>query len=254
MHYLALATDYDGTLAENGKVATKVLDALQRLAHTGRKLILVTGRELEDLMFTFPAFEIFDKVVAENGALLYSPRPPTERPLAAAPPSDFVATLRARGVEPISCGRIIVATWQPHEQTVLAVIRELGLELEVIFNKGAVMVLPSGVNKASGLDVALSELGIDHELVVGVGDGENDHSLLAACGLGVAVANAVPALRERADLVTSGARGDGIIELCERLLASDTGDVKLEPATGSARRAETKHQGHRSARAPRWPS
>jgi len=251
MHYLALATDYDGTLAEGGKVQPKVLAALRRLADTGRKLILVTGRELDELMLTFPAFEIFDAIVAENGALLYSPRPPCERALAAPPPPRFVEMLRERGVAPISYGRIIVATWQPHEQTVLAVIRELGLELEVIFNKGAVMVLPSGVNKASGLAVALAELDIDPDLVVGVGDGENDHSLLAACGLGVAVANAVPALRERAEIVTQGARGDGILEICERLIASDTVELASAIAVEPAHRAETKHQGHRSARAPR---
>jgi hydroxymethylpyrimidine pyrophosphatase-like HAD family hydrolase len=229
MHYLALATDYDGTLAEDGKVGEDVLGALQRLRRTGRKLVLVTGRELDELMRVFPAFEVFDKIVAENGALLYSPRPPTERPLAEAPPPEFAAALRARGVAPLSCGRIIVATWQPHEQAVLAVIREQGLELEVIFNKGAVMVLPSGVNKASGLDAALEELGIARERVVGAGDAENDHSLLAACGLGVAVANAVPALKRRASLVTAGARGQGIIELCDKLVANDCADVVVRP-------------------------
>ena len=48
-------------------------------------------------------------------------------------------------------GRCIVATWEPHERHVLETIRDLGLELQVIFNKGAVMVLPSGINKATGL-------------------------------------------------------------------------------------------------------
>jgi hydroxymethylpyrimidine pyrophosphatase-like HAD family hydrolase len=225
MHYLALATDYDGTLAEDGRVRGEVLQALARLRDTGRKLVLVTGRELDELISVFPRIDVFDRVVAENGALLYTPKPPVERPLAPPPPPEFAATLRLRGVTPISCGRIIVATWQPHEQTVLTVIREQGLELEVIFNKGAVMVLPSGVNKATGLAAALEELGIEADHVVGAGDAENDHSLLAACGLGVAVANAVPALKKRADLVTSGARGDGIIELCDQLIANDCADV-----------------------------
>ncbi|MBC7052099.1 HAD family phosphatase, partial [Salmonella enterica subsp. enterica serovar Enteritidis] len=169
---------------------------------SGRKLVLVTGRELDELIAVFPAIDVFDKVVAENGALLYTPKPPVVRLLASPPPPEFAASLRLRGVTPLSCGRIIVATWQPHEQTVLSVIREQGLELEVIFNKGAGMVLPSGVNKATGLAAALAELGVEPDHVVGVGDAENDHSLLAACGLGVAVANAVPALKKRADLVT----------------------------------------------------
>lgn len=217
----ALATDYDGTLAEEGKVRGEVLAALRRLKRAGRKLLLVTGRELEDLMRVFPEVGVFDTVVAENGALLYTPSPPREKPLAQAPPAKFVATLRERGVSPISCGRIIVATWQPHENVVLDTIRELGLELEVIFNKGAVMVLPSGVNKATGLRAALQAFGIDPKQVVGVGDAENDHSLLGACGVGAAVANAVPALKERADIVLSRARGDGVRELIDRVLEND---------------------------------
>ena len=60
----------------------------------------------------------------------------------------------------MSTGRVIVATWEPHETIVLETIRDLGLELQVIFNKGAVMVLPAGVNKATGLAAALEQLGL----------------------------------------------------------------------------------------------
>lgn len=221
MRYRAIATDYDGTLAEDGKVRADVLEALYEWKRSRRKLLLVTGRELEDLMQTFPDLDVFDEVVAENGALLFHPRPPRERPLAKPPPAEFVETLRARGVTPISSGRIIVATWQPHESVVLEVIREMGLELEVIFNKGAVMVLPSGVNKGTGLRAALAEMSLASEEVIGVGDAENDHSLLDACGYGVAVANAVPALKKRARLTTRCPRGEGVAELIERVLRND---------------------------------
>jgi hydroxymethylpyrimidine pyrophosphatase-like HAD family hydrolase len=222
-HYRVLATDYDGTLAEDGVVSANTIAALQRARASGRSLVLVTGRELDDLLRTFPAADLFDIVVAENGALLYTPKPapPRERPLTAPPPASFAKTLAARGVEPLSCGRIIVATREPHEQVVLETIREMGLELEVIFNKGAVMVLPSGVDKASGLVAALAELGGSADGTVGVGDAENDLSLLGACGLGVAVANAVPALKERADLVTRQPRGAGVVELIDQMLMND---------------------------------
>lgn len=225
--YAAIATDYDGTLADDGKVSPDTLAALRRAREAGRKLLLVTGRELDDLMTTFTELDVFDAVIAENGALLYTPCPhPRERPLATPPPPEFERTLLERGVGPISCGRIIVATWEPHQQVVLETIRELGLELELIFNKGAVMVLPSGVNKASGLLAALAELDVDPSRVVGVGDGENDHSLLAASGLGVAVANAVPALKKRADLVTLLPRGAGVVEVVDRMLADDLAQAR----------------------------
>lgn len=221
MRYFALATDYDGTLATEGTVAPSTLAALTRLKQSGRKLILVTGREYDDLVRVFPQHDLFDRLVLENGALLVRSDTHERRPLAAPPPPAFAARLRAAGVAPLSVGEVIVATWEPHEQTVLDTIRDLGLELQVIFNKGAVMVLPSGVNKATGLAHALVDLELSPHNVVAVGDAENDHALLNACECGVAVANALPMLKQHADWVTHGARGAGVEELIAALLADD---------------------------------
>ncbi|MDO8945124.1 MAG: HAD-IIB family hydrolase, partial [Desulfobacterales bacterium] len=191
MRYLVLATDYDGTLAHHGLVSEPTLAALERLKHSGRKLILVTGRELEDLLRVFPQAGLFDRIVAENGALLYRPATGEEKTLGEPPPPAFVRRLRELGVGPLSTGRVIVATWTPFETAVLETIRELGLELQVIFNKGAVMVLPSGVNKATGLAAALKELALSPAVVVGIGDAENDHAFLQLCACAVAVENAL---------------------------------------------------------------
>ncbi|TKK90199.1 HAD-IIB family hydrolase [Herbidospora galbida] len=223
MRFQALACDYDGTIATDGRVDDATVDALDRLARSGRRLILVTGRELDDLIDLFPRLDLFDRVVAENGALLYRPGEQERVPLAEPPKAEFVDMLRERGVEPLSVGAGMVATWQPHEGTVLDVIRELGLELQVVFNKGAVMVLPAGVNKATGLDVALAELGLSAHSVVGVGDAENDHAFLAACECAVAVAGAVPSLRESCDLVT-----EDVVELARLIVDDDLADVALD--------------------------
>ena len=109
--------------------------ALARFKQTGRRLILVTGRDLPDLKRVFPELELFDRVVAENGALIYDPATNEERPLAAAPPSLFVEKLKERNV-PLSVGRSIVATWEPNEATVLEVIRELGLTMRFSVRAG----------------------------------------------------------------------------------------------------------------------
>ncbi|TIX43185.1 MAG: HAD-IIB family hydrolase, partial [Mesorhizobium sp.] len=210
MYFIALATDYDGTLAHDGIVTKKTLSALEQLKKTGRKLILVTGRELPDLKRVFPELALFDKVVAENGALVYTPASEEERTISPSPSADLVAGLKKRGVKPLSVGRSIVATWEPHQATVLDVIKKLGLELEIIFNKGAVMILPSGINKATGLAAALGDLRLSPRNAVGVGDAENDHAFLQACGCSVAVDNALPAVKNTADLVTRGARGKGV--------------------------------------------
>jgi HAD superfamily hydrolase (TIGR01484 family) len=217
---LALVSDYDGTLAEGGRVSSSTRQALVALRESGRRLLLVTGRELPDLFRIFPEPALFDRIVAENGGVLYTPASREERLLGETPSEALVARLRDRGV-PLSVGRVILATHEPHETTVLDAIRDLGLEHQVIFNKGAVMVLPSGVNKATGLRAALGDLGISTHNAVAIGDAENDHTLLAECEAGVAVANALPLLKKRADWVTHGDAGDGVTELAHCLLASD---------------------------------
>jgi HAD superfamily hydrolase (TIGR01484 family) len=221
MRYLCLATDYDGTLAHHGRVTPAALAALERLRASGRKLLLVTGRELDDLHRVFAELAVFDWIVAENGALLYQPASREMRLLGPQPDEAFVKELRKRGVADLSVGKVIVATWEPFESIVLETIRDMGLGLQVIFNKGAVMVLPSGITKASGLMEILKHLGISRHNVVGIGDAENDHALLDACHCGVAVANAVPALKDHADWVTPLDHAGGVEQLINRLLEDD---------------------------------
>lgn len=221
MRYHVLATDYDGTLAHHGSVSAQTLEAMRRLKASGRKLILVTGRVLPDLKEVFHGLDLFDCVVAENGALVHRPSTGEERLLGVPPPEAFVQALIDRGVTSLGRGRVIVATWENHAETVLETIKEFGLEHQVIFNKGAVMILPSGVNKAAGLAEALRELGYSRHNTVAVGDAENDNALLDAAECAVAVANALPRLKERADLTTEARSGEGVTELAERLLSSD---------------------------------
>lgn len=228
MRYLALACDYDGTIATDGHVPLSTLRALEQVLATGRKLILVTGRELDDLAENFSALDLFEWIVAENGGVLYSAARREERLLAAPPPPAFADALRERGVRPMSVGKVVVATWRPHETTVLEVIRDLRLELQIIFNKEAVMVLPSGVNKASGLTAALGALALSPHNVVGVGDAENDHAFLALTGVSVAVSNAIDTLKDEADLTTSRPRGAGVEELVRLLVDDDLRDVTAQ--------------------------
>jgi hydroxymethylpyrimidine pyrophosphatase-like HAD family hydrolase len=221
LRYLALAIDYDGTLATRGQVPDEVLPWLQRLNDSGRKLILVTGRELADLGKVFPHLAFFARVVAENGAILYDPAKNTEQALGKPAPAELIEALRRRKVEPLRVGRVLLATIENQRAKILEAIRDLGVEYQLVFNKGSLMVLPSGVNKRSGLSAALRELRLSEHNVVGVGDAENDHALLAACECAVAVANALPSIKKRADLVTRGGPGQGVVEVIEALLQGD---------------------------------
>ncbi len=226
MRYLALASDYDGTLAEHGTVRPSSIAALRRLAASGRKLVLVTGRQLDDLRSVFPQHDMFHRIVAENGALLYNPSTRESRPLGEPPSPGFIDALRKTGVSPLSIGASIVATVVPHDAAVLKVIRELGLEMQVIYNRENVMVLPSGVNKGTGVRAGLAELGLSPHNAIGVGDAENDHALLNVCECRVAVANAIPTLKERADFITSDPDGLGVEQLIDKILFDDLRSVR----------------------------
>ncbi|MFM7426771.1 MAG: HAD family hydrolase [Elainella sp.] len=248
MTYLALATDYDGTIATEGAVDAATLAALQRWRDRGRKLILVTGRMMQDWLTIFPRYappELFDWVVTENGAVLYHPPSQTTKLLASRPPEAFVQALRqqiGRGeaisesisggefakliqsgqLDPFTVGEIIVATWQPYDRVATALIQASSLDLQVILNKRAVMILPQGIDKAFGLEAALGELDLTPAQTVGVGDAENDLHLLELCGFGAAVANALPVVKAQADWVAQGERGAGVVELIDYLLATDS--------------------------------
>jgi len=221
MNYLALASDYDGTLAHDGHVSESTLGAIERLKASGRKFILVTGRELPELQKTFPRLDVCDIVVVENGAVLYWPSEGREEVLGEPPPEAFIAEMVRREVKPFSCGRCIFATWKPLDAAVLEAIQELGIGYQVILNKGAVMVLPSGINKATGLAEALKRTEISPRNIVAVGDAENDHAFLDFCGVAAAVSNALPALKEKCDIVTAGDHGSGVEQLIDMILADD---------------------------------
>jgi hydroxymethylpyrimidine pyrophosphatase-like HAD family hydrolase len=225
MNFQALATDYDGTIAHDGIVDQPTVDALERARRAGLKLIMVTGRELSDLFNTFDHTALFDRVVAENGAVLYEPASKGVEVLAQAPPPQLLERLAKENV-PLSVGHSIVATVEPHEHQVLTAIHDLCLEWHVIFNKGSVMALPADVTKATGLAPALAALGLSHEGTVGVGDAENDQAFLRACGVAVAVANALDSVKQMAHVVTAGARGAGVTELIDRMIAGELDQIE----------------------------
>jgi hydroxymethylpyrimidine pyrophosphatase-like HAD family hydrolase len=221
MRFAAVAVDYDGTLATEGLVQAPTVGALEQLIASGRQCILVTGRMLRELLPLFPQAELCARIVAENGAVLYRPSTREQRLLAPEASTALADALRAKGVMPLDVGDSIIATVRPHEVTVMEAIRDLGLEHQVIFNRESVMILPPGINKASGLKAALEELKLSPHNVVGIGDSENDHALFQASELAVAVNSAVPTLREAADWVTMRPNGAGTAEAMLALVADD---------------------------------
>jgi len=220
-----LAVDYDGTIAERGRVAPATAAALARVRASGRACVLATGRMLPDLRTVCSEVDtMFDAVVAENGALLYLPARREIKALGDAPEPALVEALQRRHVR-FDLGTSIVASDEEYAEAALAAIREAGVERSLVFNKGALMLLPGGVTKGTGVSAALETMGLSPHNLVGIGDAENDHAFLALCECAVAVADGVPALRERADHVTGGGAGAGVVEFIEDHLLGDAADI-----------------------------
>lgn len=211
-YFRAIAVDYDGTLTANDRPDQAVLEAVAEARGEGRRIILVTGRILAELEQVFPkARETFDAIVAENGAVVWHLAGGTRT---AAPPVSFALeeALRRQGI-PVRRGQVLLATAAVYDKAILQEIARLGLEDQLVHNRAALMVLPPGITKGTGLLEALGDLGVSHHSTIGVGDAENDHSLLDVCELGVAVGNAVDGLKARADVVLGESDGAGVMSL-----------------------------------------
>lgn len=216
MRFRAIASDYDGTLADDGRVAPETVAALRRVRAWGRKLILITGRTLADLRMVFSELSLFDLFIVENGAVLLDPAVGSEEPLCASPPASFLKLLEEREI-PFTVGNRVVATIRPHEIGILQLVQQMNLGLDVAFNRESVMVLPSWVDKGTGLTAALVRVGIEPAEVVGIGDAENDLPFLRLCGFSVAVDNAIDSLKEQVNLVTRAHCGTGATEIFDRV-------------------------------------
>ena len=207
-YFHAVAIDYDGTLSTTDRPAGAVLSALAENRSAGRRVILVTGRILSELHAVFPDVDRhFDLIVAENGGVLSSQG--VERVLAVPVAKDLDDALAERHIA-FRRGLVLLACDAHDERAVLAQVRRLGLECQLIRNRGSLMVLPSGVSKGSGLLEALADLGISRHNTIAIGDAENDHSLLDVSELGVAPANAVDALKAHADITLELPDGEGV--------------------------------------------
>jgi len=207
-YFRALAVDYDGTLTRQARPDAPSLAAIRDVRAAGTRVLLVTGRILSELRGDFPEVDDhFDAIVAENGAVLAAGG--FARSLTAPVAPELEEGLARLGV-PVRHGRVILATEASADRLVLDEIARYGFEYQIVRNRSALMVVPNGISKGVGLSAALAEFDLSPHNAVGIGDAENDHSLLEVCEVGVAPANAVPSLRARADLVLREEDGAGV--------------------------------------------
>ncbi len=215
MKFAALALDYDGTIATEGVFNPAVREAIGDARQRGIAVALVTGRGLQDLRRVAGDLTCFDVVVAENGAVLEFPG--GRHVLLGHPPRpDVLQELRRRQIAFVA-GECVLEAEAASAAAILEVIQTQEQPLILAFNRSRLMVLPQAVAKSTGLRQALFALRLSIHNTIGIGDAENDHDLLDACEVGVAVGWGSKALRAIADEVIEGTGPDAVADYIRRI-------------------------------------
>lgn len=220
MYCRVIACDFDGTGATNGHPAPELYAALGAARAQGIVSLLVTGRVLEEVQRACEDLLPFDAVIAENGAVVHLCGLGRTIQIGNPPSEHFLGELRAEGV-PFHTGAVVVGTWEQHANKLLDLIRRFGVDGQLVFNRAALMMLPSGVNKAVGVQRALDELGRSARNMIAFGDAENDIPLLLEAEVGVAARGAVPAVLSVADDSISQPGGAGVALYIRKIIERD---------------------------------
>jgi hydroxymethylpyrimidine pyrophosphatase-like HAD family hydrolase len=211
----ALAVDMDGTLTTEGRPLGKdLIEALGAVRREGTKLILATGRCVKEA-YELANEELFDGVVAENGAVLVVGG--TKRDLAPAGWREVRSGLLP-SFEP-GCEEVIISAGREMLDVAERLISPASARIEL--NKDRLMIMPRGVDKGRGLAELLSSLGLTGGETTCIGDGENDLPMFEVAGVKVALGNSVEELKRRADIVTEGSDGEGTKEAIGMLFLRD---------------------------------
>lgn len=203
MKFSTLALDFDGTIARNDTLDPGAREAIAELRAQGIVVVLVTGRILEDLRRVAGDLYFVDAVVAENGAVIEFPDSGYSRVIGQPPQASLMNELQREGI-PFAAGQSILDAHADSAPRILAILRRLELPLVLLFNRSRVMVLSQAISKATGLLKALEGLRLSPHNTVAIGDAENDHELLQACEVGVAVQWGSEVLKQSADYVLPG--------------------------------------------------
>lgn len=81
-----------------------------------------------------------------------------------------------------------------------------------------IIITHAEATKQHGVFEVAKLLGLQTHDMIGVGDGYNDFPLLLACGLKVAMGNAVPELKEIADYVAPTVENDGVVDIINKFI------------------------------------
>jgi phosphoglycolate phosphatase (TIGR01487 family) len=208
-----IACDYDRTLTdEKLKVSKKAVQILKTAKMRKKvKIIIVSGRMLGFLIKMNEHFQVADALVAENGAVIFLPNVDTKLVLKERSGQRLRDAFKLLDI-PLEIGDVIVSTKRTYETTILKIINEAKLNVNIEYNRDSLMILPPGINKGKGVLRALLLLGVPKGGLACIGDAENDVALFRIADVSVAVANAVNSLKKQADIICDSSHGEGVVE------------------------------------------
>ena len=216
VHCRVIACDFDGTSATNGQLAPELYAILAEARRQGILTLLATGRVLEEAQ-RLGENAPFDVIIAENGAIVYLSIPRCTIQLGSPPPNGFLDELRATGL-PFHAGAVIVGTQEQHASHLRHLIYRFGIDAHLVFNRNDVMLLPNGINKATGIRCALDIMGRSERNMIAFGDAENDIPMLMTAALGVAARDSIPSVLALADDRVPEPGGAGVALYIHRIL------------------------------------
>jgi hypothetical protein len=210
----AIVCDVDGTITDQEKrLGPEVVEALRAVEARGVPVILCTGNVLPIAHGLRLAIGLTGPVVAENGAMMmhdgkitqFGHRKnvePAYRHLREHHPAQLLVTDRWRE------GEIAIKMCDVEEiKRLLA-----GFDVRVEATGFAVHLMEPHLSKGVGARKACELVGIDPSRAAAIGDNENDLTVFDVVGYRIAVGNATPGLKARADYVSPREFGQGVAD------------------------------------------
>lgn len=114
---------------------------------------------------------------------------------------------------------LMTAEPEQAEQYVEILNEKYGEELSIYRSEPFfIEIMPKNIDKAHSLDRMLATVGLTRENTICCGDGFNDMSMIKYAGIGVAMENAQPAVKEAADYITKSNDEDGIVHVIDKFI------------------------------------
>lgn len=207
-----IASDLDRTLTGGDLVLDPAaLERIRELRRRGLRVVVATGRRFDDPRVEALLSEL-DAVVAENGAVVHH----AEDGALVVMHADFAERARA-ALGPLAdrfaWGHVVGSGPRELSGDASALLAARKVEHAVEYNVDEVMLLPPGVDKATGAAACVARWGLRSADVWAIGDGENDVALLRWAGVGAAPANASPSAQAAADLHMASSHSQAFLDL-----------------------------------------